>query len=587
MPRISTLMHPLREIAPLREAATLLLVRDGSAGMQVLMTRRSLAASFAPGVYVFPGGGIDSLDHKVAEGGEPRCAVHWRAGQTSMRVAALAAMRESFEELGILLAKDEQGQWCTTQQIAKLNRQGDFYVQMQAQRYRLQAAELHLFAHWITDRDMPRRFDVPFFVARMPEDQEPVADETEQFAPEWVSAADALARHAQGQFPMIFPTVRTLQRLKSFCTVEHLLAACSAEKPLWTSCPRAGLMHGQEHRLMEHESAYGELALVAPFAQIAHELSWQHDKPVQLLKHVARLTAPNPSVMTGPGTNTYIVGTSETGYIVIDPGPAIDAHIDRIMRYTDGEIVAIVCTHSHPDHSPGAWPLQAKVVEASQSIPSALMDEFAHHMCPVLGMPSGEHARDTAQFDPDLSVRDGELLGSYFRRQDVRGAFKIELQVIHTPGHASNHVCLALPEDGLLFTGDHILNGSTTVVDPPDGGMTAYLDSLDKLSALCMRVDIRFILPAHGYVLSACDNSGAGDIPMQDSAGGATRAIAQLKAHRLKREAKVIAAMRSQPSGSTEDWVTLAYDDVDPKIWPVAARSLLAHVQRIRELALI
>ena len=141
------------------------------------------------------------------------------------------------------------------------------------------------------------------------------------------------------------------------------------------------------------------------------------------------------------------------------------------------------------------------------------------------------------------------------------------LQVLHTPGHAANHLCLVLEEDGLLFSGDHILNGSTTVVDPPDGNMADYIDSLDLLSAACATYQVEFILPAHGYVL-----------------GQAPQAIAQLRAHRMKREAKVQAAMLALPDGSLQDWVSLAYDDVPPRMWPVAQRSLLAHVERIRSM---
>lgn len=141
------------------------------------------------------------------------------------------------------------------------------------------------------------------------------------------------------------------------------------------------------------------------------------------------------------------------------------------------------------------------------------------------------------------------------------------LKVIFTPGHAANHLCLVLVEDGLLFSGDHILNGSTTIVNPPDGEMTAYLDSLDRLSAACDAHEIDFILPAHGHVLH--------DAP---------QAIAQLKAHRLKREAKVVAAMDARPGGTLADWVALAYDDTPQRLWPMAQRSLQAHVERIEAL---
>jgi recombination protein RecT len=386
--------------------------------------------------------------------------------------------------------------------------------------------------------------------------------------------------------------VRTLERLASYKKVADVLRDCASEQPLWTSCPRAGLMHGKEARLMEHESAYGELAMVSPYGQIAHELSWQHERAVPLLQHVMRLTAPNPGMMTGPGTNTYIVGTAHKGFIVIDPGPDVASHIERIMRATDGDIVAIVCTHSHADHSPAALPLQARVVEASNTVPMALTSEFARHICPILGLPSAPTARDHAWFSPDIELQHEERLDAYFRQPYDAPAFDISLQVLHTPGHAANHVCLVLPQDGLLFSGDHILNGSTTIVDPPDGDMTAYLDSLDALDRVCAQHDIRFILPAHGYVLSYCDatqvlSEQAGGDARNDSRGGARRAIGALKSHRLKREAKVMAAMRLKPQGSIEDWVAIAYGELDAKLWPVAARSLAAHVKRIKDQKLV
>ncbi|HWI79543.1 MAG TPA: MBL fold metallo-hydrolase, partial [Ramlibacter sp.] len=207
----------------------------------------------------------------------------------------------------------------------------------------------------------------------------------------------------------------------------------------------------------------------------------------------------------------------------------------------------IVCTHSHIDHSPGARPLQALCANPP----------------PILGLPSAATAAPASLFVPDRSLADGEAL--VLERRGVRHTLK----VIHTPGHAANHLCLLLVEDGLLFSGDHILNGSTTIVNPPDGEMTAYLESLDALTRACHEYGVDFILPAHGHVI-----------------GSAVEAIAQLKAHRLKREAKVIAAMQAKPQGELAEWVELAYDDVPPRMWPMAQRSLLAHVQRIEALGL-
>jgi glyoxylase-like metal-dependent hydrolase (beta-lactamase superfamily II) len=285
---------------------------------------------------------------------------------------------------------------------------------------------------------------------------------------------------------------------------------------------------------------------------------WQTDAPVPLLRNVLRLTAPNPGVMTGPGTNSYLVGDANTGFTAIDPGPADADHVQRLWRAavhpdgSGGNLLRIVCTHSHPDHSPGAAPLQA----------------LCAHKPPILGLPSAPTARAASAFTPDKSLSNQELLAHTPRGLEANLALNSHtLQVIHTPGHAANHLCLLLQEDGLLFTGDHVLNGSTTVVDPPDGNMADYINSLDTLSAACTEHNVRFILPAHGHVID-----------------GALEAIAQLKAHRLKREAKIAAVMQANPQGTLDDWLPLAYDDVPSRIWPVAKRSLLAHVERIQSL---
>jgi len=547
MPRTSQLLYPQREPAAPLPAATVLLLRDDAqAGLQVLMTRRSSKASFAPGAYVFPGGGVEAADavaHDLADR---------RPAQTGEALTqAVAAIRESFEELGVLLARRGDGAWAGAQDLAALDRQAPLAGQCAARGLRLAADAMHLLAHWTTDRDLPRRFSVPFFVARMPPGQTPVADDAEQFAPEWISPADALARHAAGSFFMIYPTIRTLERLRDFAHVDAVLAALGDERPLWASCPRAGLRRGREERFMEHEAEYGELALVCPDGQIRHTLDWQHTQAVPLLRNVQRLTAANPGAMTGPGTNSYIVGEPGTGCIVIDPGPLDDEHTRRLWRAAGGDVRAIVCTHSHADHFPGARPLQALCERSGRPRP------------PILGLASGPHARTSSEFTPDRQLSDRELLT--LTGKGLEGEITHTLEVVCTPGHAANHLCLLLREDGLLFSGDHILNGSTTVIDPPDGNMTDYLESLDRLDALCAQWNAPFILPAHGHVL-----------------GDARGAIAHLKAHRLAREAKVLAAMQALPEGSPEQWVALAYDDVPARMWPLAQRSLLAHVERIQ-----
>ncbi len=542
MPRDSQLLHAQREPVTPRPAATVLLLRDSPGGVEILMTRRSATASFAPGAYVFPGGTIDVADAQSHEFASRRPT---QGGERLTQ--AIAAIRESFEELGVLLARHADGRHADASDVAAIDRHAPFAAQCRERGLVLAADEVFVLAHWITDRDLPRRFDVPFLVARMPQGQLPVADEAEQFEPVWVRPADALAQHEAGTFFMIFPTIRTLERLVKYPTVDDVLKACAGEQPLWTSCPRAGFVNGADARFMEHEMAYGELALVCPDGQLLHHLDWQTDHPVSLLRNTMRLTAPNPGVMTGPGTNSYMVGDPSTGFIVVDPGPDDTGHIDRLWRAAGGNIRYIVCTHSHADHSPGARPLQSRCATPP----------------PILGLASRSTARPASAFTPDRELADGEDVAV------SAGDVTHTLKAIHTPGHAANHLCMVLVEDSLLLSGDHILNGSTTIIDPPDGDMTAYLDSLDKLTRACAEYGIEFILPAHGWVL-----------------GFAPQAIAHLKKHRLQREAKVFAAMQALPGGGMDDWVKLAYDDVPPRMWPVAQRSLLAHVQRIEALGL-
>ena len=319
------------------------------------------------------------------------------------------------------------------------------------------------------------------------------------------------------------------------------------------SAVRVGLRAGQYVTCEPHELPFGELVLTDSSERHPHALDWQSERPVPLLKNVLRLTAPNAGFMTGPGTNSYLVGDAASGFAVIDPGPDHAAHLGRLFQAAGGDIRAIVCTHSHQDHSPGAQPLQA------------LCEQHGGGKPPILGLPSASTAQPQHFFRPDRALYDGERLA-------LTGADGIAhtLRAVFTPGHAANHVCLVLEEDGLLFCGDHILSGSTTIINPPDGDMSAYLESLAKLDALCTQEHIGFALPAHGCVLT-----------------GVHGVIERLTAHRLAREAKVLAALRADPQGDLDSWVVQAYGDVPSAAWPAARRSLLAHVERLRKLGMV
>lgn len=531
MPRESKRAYTYREPVATRPAATVLLMRDAGSDFEILMTRRSATASFAPGAFVFPGGSLDEADRV----GPVQRLTRFRASQNDeLRVYAAAAIRETFEELGILLAYDSRGRLVSQDEVDRLDRDNPaFYEQIEQESLTLAGDSVYWYCHWVTDRDMPKRFDVRFLAARVPDGQAAVADEAEQFEPIWLSPKEAIDGFRAGRIPMIFPTVRTLRRLAEARSIDEILHQCQDDAPVFFSSPRGGYLGGKVKRFSEHEAPYGELELVCPDGQLLHKLDWQHEEAVTLTRNVRRLTAPNPSVMTGPGTNTYIVGDEDAGYAVIDPGPNDPVHVERIARLVGKKLHYIICTHSHDDHSPGAAPLKALAGGT------------------IMGRPTAEAVREMWPFEPERVLEDGERL-------QVGDS---TLRVLHTPGHQSNHICLLLEEDRLLFTGDHIMNGSTVVISPPDGNMHAYMKSLERLR----KEPVDYILPAHGYVL-----------------GSPVAEIDALIEHRLGRERKVIAGLKKAGAGATIDrLLPLVYDDVPTTLYPMAARSLRAHLDKL------
>lgn len=252
----------------------------------------------------------------------------------------------------------------------------------------------------------------------------------------------------------------------------------------------------------------------------------------ELAAGIRRLVAPNPSMMTGPGTNTYLFGTNEVA--VLDPGPIIDSHIDAIQKAAGGNIKWILVTHTHPDHSPAAVEL-ARLTGAS-----------------LLGRPAGEGAHQDATFIPDRVLNDGDSLR-------VDG---VEIETIHTPGHASNHVCFRQAAQNWVFTGDHVIDGSTVVIDPPDGSMSDYIDSLERLKAFAPVA----LAPGHGELIN-------------DPA----RIIDWIIEHRLERERKVAIALYANPGLTAMELVPHVYVDVDKNLYAWAERSLLAHLIKLQE----
>lgn len=251
---------------------------------------------------------------------------------------------------------------------------------------------------------------------------------------------------------------------------------------------------------------------------------------VQLAPGIRRITAPNPSMMTGPGTNCYLVG--EAQIVAIDPGIDDGDHVARIAAACDGQLRWIVVTHTHPDHSPAAARLARLTGARVLASPVALTG-----------------IRDEA-FRADGHLADGDLVGE--------GPF--QLRVLHTPGHAANHLCYLLPGPGWLFAGDHVMDGATVVIAPPDGDMGHYLDSLQRL----LKEPVSVIAPAHGRPLRE---------PQQ-----VVRGIID---HRLARERSVLQTLAALGRASAPELVARIYTDVPEALHAMAARSVTAHLLKL------
>jgi glyoxylase-like metal-dependent hydrolase (beta-lactamase superfamily II) len=245
---------------------------------------------------------------------------------------------------------------------------------------------------------------------------------------------------------------------------------------------------------------------------------------------VWRIVAGNAGLMTGPGTNTYVFG--ETERAVIDPGPEDEQHLDAILTAGAGDIRWILATHTHRDHSP----LVARLAALTGAR--------------VIGLPPPPDGRQDESFRPDHMPADGEVLELGESR----------VIAVHTPGHASNCVCYLLERERLLFTGDHVLEGVSPVILPPDGDMGAYIASLDKL----MPLDFERIAPGHGDVMAR-----------------GKRVLVALRAHRIFREDKVLRGLATMHEATIAALTPLVYDDVPADRHAWARLTLEAHLIKL------
>jgi len=508
-----------------RPAATLILLREG---LEVLMLQRAQSAAFLGGAYVFPGGSLDPQDDSSDRViGLTEAQANERLNVSSGGIAYyVAAIRECFEEAGVLLARDANGALISAERAESVMhwRKKPFREMLEAEDLYIPAGELAYYGHWITAPGRSRRFEARFFVALAPEGQRGSHDAAETVHDAWITPREALERAARNEIELVNATQASLRDLSRFAdpraALEHARALPEVEEN------RACWAQGRDGpRIFRRADApYFEIHWSDPDETGKTTYDIVAGEPKRLDRWVTRLTAPNPGLMTGPGTNTYIVG----GVAVIDPGPAIDSHIEKILQFKS--IKWILCTHTHLDHSPAAAALKASTGAK------------------ILGRPAP--AGQDAAFKADFVLENGQ-------RVDLG---EISLRAIHTPGHASNHLCYLLEETRMLFTGDHVMQGSTVVINPPDGDMRAYLQSLERL----LGEDIAIIAPGHGYLI-----------------GAPHKELRRLIAHRLNRERKVVAALVRLEHPSLDEMLPFVYDDVPERVHRVAARSLTAHLEKL------
>ena len=530
--------------ADARRAASVLFLRDGAPGLEVLMLRRAeREGDLRSGAAVFPGGVLDTRDreaHAHCHGADDK-ALSARLG---LREGGLdyvvAALRESFEEVGLWLGTApvdtaDMHPWRARLQTGEVG----IAALCNELGLRLDGSGLVYWSHWLTPPGVPKRFDTRFFAARAPHGQEAVADYGEALELMWLTPAAAL-EPARG-LKLLPVTQRTLQQLSRHAEVDSALTEGRARQSIPLTMPRRAFAAKGLRVVLPDELPYAEIGRLDPEGRADVHADIVAGRAVRLSPHIIRITAPNPGPMTGPGTNTYLVGRG-AAWTCIDPGPATEAHVQRIVEVVREQGAAahparlerILVTHTHRDHSPGAAPLAAATG------------------APVFGRRAAHPEWQDESFAPARELFDGERL---------RLAEGVTLRAIHTPGHASNHLCYLLEEEKTLFTGDQVMQGSTVVINPPDGDMAAYLRALQGLLA----EDIEWLAPGHGFLVA--------DPP------GVLRALI---AHRLKREAKVVAALQQQAAPATaRALVPAVYDDVPSALHGMAERSLLAHLIKL------
>jgi glyoxylase-like metal-dependent hydrolase (beta-lactamase superfamily II)/8-oxo-dGTP pyrophosphatase MutT (NUDIX family) len=534
-----------------RTSASLIVLRDAVAGrpgpFEVLLLRRAdRPGDQNSGAAVFPGGMLDPGDadsYSLADGLDDAEASRRLGLPVNGLNFWVAAVRECFEEAGVLIANAADGRPIALDDlpaadIVEMRRAlhaNEIGMAEVCERLgvRMDLGALTYYSHWMTPRGMPKVFDTRFFVTRLPPGQTARHDETETVELLWLTPAEALDP-ARG-LKLVNVTTVTLKALAGFDSAAAVIDDAAREAPKPMIRPRLALTPQGKRPVMPGAWPYAEIGRLDPEGRGHVSTELAPAVPVWLSPRVLRVTAPNGSMMTGPGTNSYFIGTpGADDWALLDPGPDDASHVQALIAAAPGRVTRIVVTHTHKDHSPAAAALKA------------------HWGVPCFGRVAAHTEWQDAGFAPDHVLADGDVL---------QLGDDATLRVVHTPGHASNHLCFLLEEEKLLFTGDHIMQGSTVVINPPDGDMAVYLASLKRL----LDLELDWLAPGHGFLI---------DEPHA--------AVNKLVAHRLGREAKVLAALRALAPVGEDALRDAVYADTPKHLHGVALRSLRAHLQKLQ-----
>ena len=489
-----------------RPSATVVILRDTHPGIEVLLTVRPRHFRFMGGATVFPGGAVAEADL------DPRWAAASALGPSEAAAALggddpasalgafVCAVREAFEEVGWLAppaAAASLGRTEADDPERFLHRCLELGLTLATDR-------LVPAGRWVTPLGSPIRFDTRFFLADAGPRWEPAPHPEEVAGCRWATPAAALGELAAGGSSMAPPTIEMLHRLGDYDSFAAAAAALEDGAP-WP----AGA----------HSPAQAGLAGTPP---------GRGARVTQLSPLVAVVLAPNPGVMTGPGTNTYVVGKDTGPHVVIDPATDDTAYLDAVQGAA-GEITSIIVTHRHPDHVGGVGPLVRRT-----------------------GAPVRAWGADAAGDCPVEPLSDGAYV--------MAGA--LQLTAVHAPGHAPDHLCLLLDDDipgtgkPSLLAGDNVLGEGTAVVWPPDGDMRTYFESLKRLAAL----DVGRIYPGHFHPLE-----------------GGRHIIEGYIAHRRQRHEAILNAVGAAPS-TVPEIVESVYGDTRAELKQIAAHTVLAHL---------